>query len=241
MFLIAVCDDEEYFRLQEKKLITAYMKKSGYDFRIDVFSSGKKLLEQEAEGIRYDVVFLDINMEELDGMETARKIREISHDIFIAFVTAYANYALDGYQVDAVRYILKNNLTLAESVFECMDTVTAKMNCAAAKKMFHFHEGSKNISLERLLFIESRLHKLEFYIMEEKLNKYTLYGTLNSMEEELSGHTFVRIHQSYLVNMKHIAKVSRYEVLLNNGRKLVIPKKRYQFVEETFVSYKGEL
>ncbi len=241
MFKIAICDDEGHFRRQIQDILIQYMDEKGILFEISEFKSGKDFINLGIGINSYQIVFLDINMEELDGMETARKIREISHDIFIAFVTAYANYALDGYQVDAVRYILKNNLTLAESLFECMDTVTAKMNCAAAKKMFHFHEGSKNISLERLLFIESRLHKLEFYIMEEKLNKYTLYGTLNSMEEELSGHTFVRIHQSYLVNMKHIAKVSRYEVLLNNGRKLVIPKKRYQFVEETFVSYKGEL
>ena len=97
------------------------------------------------------------------------------------------------------------------------------------------------MSLERLLYIESRLHKLEFYIMEDQLNKYSLYGTLNDMEAELADNNFVRIHQSYLVNMKHIAKVSRYEVLLSNGIKLEIPKVRYKFVEETFVSYKGEI
>ncbi len=57
----------------------------------------------------------------------------------------------------------------------------------------------------------------------------------------MQGNDFIRIHQSYLVNMKHIAKVSRYEALLNNGIKLEIPKTRYKFVEETFVSYKGEL
>ena len=63
----------------------------------------------------------------------------------------------------------------------------------------------------------------------------------DELEKELQGNDFIRIHQSYLVNMKHIEKVSRYEALLNNGIKLEIPKARYKFVEETFVSYKGEL
>lgn len=122
-----------------------------------------------------------------------------------------------------------------------MDAITMKMNYVVKKKTFNFNEGTKNVSLERLLYIESRLHKLEFYIMEDQLNKYSLYGTLNDMEAELADNNFVRIHQSYLVNMKHIAKVSRYEVLLSNGIKLEIPKVRYKFVEETFVSYKGEI
>ena len=77
--------------------------------------------------------------------------------------------------------------------------------------------------------------------MEDKLKKYSIYGKLDELEKELQGNDFIRIHQSYLVNMKHIEKVSRYEALLSNGIKLEIPKARYKFVEETFVSYKGEL
>lgn len=122
-----------------------------------------------------------------------------------------------------------------------MDAISDKMNYVIKRKIFNFNEGIKNVSLERLLYIESQLHKLEFYIMEEKLNKYTLYGTLNDMEDELADNTFVRIHQSYLVNMKYIEKVSRYEVLLSNGVKLKIPRARYRYVEETYVSYKGEI
>ena len=77
--------------------------------------------------------------------------------------------------------------------------------------------------------------------MEDRLNKYTLYSTLNDMEKELDNNEFLRIHQSYLVNMKHIEKVSRYEVSLTNGVKLEIPKARYGFVEKAYVSYKGEV
>lgn len=122
-----------------------------------------------------------------------------------------------------------------------MDAIIRKMNCVVKKKTFNFNEVTKNVPLERLLYIESRLHKLEFYIMEDRLNKYTLYSTLNDMEKELDNNEFLRIHQSYLVNMKHIEKVSRYEVSLTNGVKLEIPKARYGFVEKAYVSYKGEV
>lgn len=241
MFRIAVCDDESHFRKCIREILIDYIEKKGCLYEIDEFESGKDFINLGIEIVKYKIVFLDINMDKLDGMKTAQKIREVSNDIFIAFITAFIDYTLEGYRVDAVRYILKNNVNFSELVFECMDAICVKMKYVIKRKTFNFNGETKNISLERLLYIESRLHKLDFYIMEDKLNRYSLYGILNEMEKELADNAFVRIHQSYLVNMKHIAKVSRYEVLLSNGIKLEIPKARYKHVEEIYVSYKGEL
>lgn len=241
MFRIAICDDESHFRKLICEILIDYMDKKGILYEIDEFELGKDFVNLGIEILKYKIVFLDINMDELDGMETAQKIREVSKDIFIVFVTAFINYTLEGYRVDAVRYILKNNVNFSELVFECMDAISMKMNYVVKRKTFNFNEGTKNMPLERLLYVESRLHKLEFYIMEDRLNKYSLYGTLNDMEKELADNAFVRIHQSYLVNMKHIKKVSRYKVLLSNGIELEIPKVRYKFVEEIYVLYKGEI
>ena len=101
---------------------------------------------------------------------------------------------------------MKNNENFAELIFECIDAISKKMNYSVKKKEFKFSEGVKNISLELLLYIESKLHKLNFHIMEDK--------------------AFLRIHQSYLVNMKHILGINRYEAMLNNGIKLKISKDR---------------
>ncbi len=241
MLRIAVCDDEGHFRKQIRKILSDYMDPKGILYDIDEFESGKDFVSLGVEIARYKIVFLDIYMDQMNGMTAARRIREISNDIYIVFVTALIDYVSEGYKVDALRYILKNSADLPEAVFECMDAVTAKMNYVVKRKTFQFNEGTRNIPLERLIYIESRLHKLEFYIMEDRINKYTLYSTLNDMEEELKGNDFLRIHQSYLVNMKHIEKVSRYAVWLNNGMKLEIPKARYKYVEETYVAYKGEI
>jgi len=115
------------------------------------------------------------------------------------------------------------------------------MNYSVKKKEFKFNEGVKNISLELLLYIESKLHKLNFHIMEDKLNTYSLYGKLDEFEKELEDKAFLRIHQSYLINMKHIVSIYRYEAVLNNGIRLKISKDRYKSVKEKFVSYKGEI
>ena len=218
MFRIAICDDERQFRKRIHDILIEYMNENDILYEIDEFESGKDFISLGINLAKYDIVFLDVNMD-----ETAQKIRKVSNDVFIVFVTAFITCAPQGYSVGAIRYILKNNVNFPELIFECMDAISLNMNYVAQKKKFNFNEGTKIVALERLL------------------KKYSIYGKLDELEKELQGNDFIRIHQSYLVNMKHIEKVSRYEALLNNGIKLEIPKARYKFVEETFVSYKGEL
>ena len=120
---------------------------------------------------------------------------------------------------------MKNNEKFAELIFECIDAISKKMNYSVKKNEFKFSEGVKNISLELLLYIESKLHKLNFHIMEDKLNTYSLYGKLDEFEKELEDKAFLRIHR-YLINMKHIVSIYRYKAVLNNGIKLKISKDR---------------
>lgn len=240
MIKMAICDDDSFFIKYTKGILTDYFEEKGVFYEIDEFKSGKDFIGLGIEIVKYKIVFLDINMDEFDGIRTAQKIREISTDIYIAFITAFTDYAIEGYKVDAIRYIMKNNDNFFELVYECMDAVIMKMNYVINTKVFHFNEGTKRVSLERILYIESKLHKLEFYVMEDELNKYTLYGTLNNLEKELEGDSFLRIHQSYLVNMKHIKNIRRYETVMTNGEILKIPKVRFKVVEEKYVSYKGE-
>lgn len=241
MFKIAICDDEKYFIKVIQETLTNYQKEKDILYEIDTFNSGKQLIELGIELVKYKIIFLDINMDGFDGIMTAKKIREISNNIFIAFITASVNYTLEGYKVDAVRYILKDSVSFPDLIYECMDAIHAKMNYVVEKKIFRFKQGIKKVSLDRLLYIESQLHNLEFYIMEDSLNKYTIYGSLNDIEKEFMGSGFLRIHQSYLVNMRHIKKFNRYQILLSNGVLLNIPKSRYKHVEEMIVAYKGEL
>lgn len=241
MVKIAVCDDEKFFRNTVKEYVSNYMKQKGIAYQIDTFQSGKEFVELGIEMVKYKIIFLDINMNQVDGIETAQRIRELSKEVFIVFVTAYVNYTLEGYKVDAVRYLLKNNVNFKESIQECLDAINEKMNYVEVKKEFKFSEGTKMISLNKMLYIESKLHKLEFHVIEDDLKIYTLYDTLNNVENELISYGFVRVHQSFLVNIKHIQGITRYEAFLSNHTKLAIPKARYKYVKDLFISYKGEL
>lgn len=199
------------------------------------------MIELGIEVIKYTAVFLDINMEKIDGIKAAEKIREVSREVFIVFVTAFVNYSLEGYRLDVVRYLLKGNVDFPSMVNECVDALVDKLSYSVTKREFDFKEGKREISLERLLYVESNLHKLEFHVMEDDLKIYTMYETLNALESKLVAKDFVRIHQSYLVNIKYIKNVVRYKVVLTNGIELVIPKARYTYVKEQFILYQGEV
>lgn len=241
MFKIAICDDENFFTEELKELLSGYMMEKGFVFEIDTYSSGEALVELGIDVVQYTVVFLDINMEKIDGIRTAEIIRKISREVFIVFVTAYIDYSLEGYRLDVIRYLLKGNANFQNKVNECMDAIIDKMNYSVTKRKFNFKEGRKEISLERLLYIESHLHILEFHVMEEVETVYTMYEKLDVLENMLSESGFIRIHQSYLVNVKHIRNVVRYKLILINGVELSIPKVRYTEVKKKFIASQGEV
>lgn len=241
MFKIAICDDENLFTEELKELIFGYMMEKDFIFEIDTYNSGEALVKLGVGVVRYTIVFLDINMEKIDGIKTAEMIRKVSREVFIVFVTAYVDYSLEGYRLDVVRYLLKGNANFQSNVNECMDAIIDKMNYSVIKRKFDFKEGRKEIVLDRLLYIESNLHRLEFHVMEDDETVYTMYEILNVMDDMLSENGFIRIHQSYLVNVKCIENVVRYKVILTNGVELSIPKVRYTEVKKKFIAYLGEV
>ncbi|MDE6640436.1 MAG: LytTR family DNA-binding domain-containing protein [Acetatifactor sp.] len=241
MFNIAIVDDEDYFRNDLKELVQNYMIEKGYALQIDTFQSGEEFISLGIGMFKYNIVFLDINMDKVDGVSVAKKIRAINKGVFIVFVTVNVEYVFEGYELDITRYLLKDNSNLESSIIECLDAIIQKINYVVVKKMFKFNETEKQISLDRLLYIESRLHKLEFHVMEESMKLYTMYETLNVIEKQLENFGFIRIHQSYLVNKKYIIDVLRYKAILSNGDELIIPKVRYKEVRDAFIEYQGEV
>ena len=241
MFHIAICDDEEYFRIREKTLIEKYMADKESACQIDLYASGKEMLSAANTVLQYDVIFLDISMEEMDGLETAGKIREQSKDIYIVFVTAYITYALEGYKVGAVRYLLKEDGSLDGALKECLDTITDRMENGEAVYEFDCRDGKKNIPADSILYVESRLHKVIFYVLEDELKEYSRYDRLDNVEQKLRQYGFLRVHQSFLVNMKYAKNVERYKISMGHKTEISISKKYYKGVEMEYIRRQGEI
>ncbi|MCH5267080.1 MAG: response regulator transcription factor [Lachnospiraceae bacterium] len=241
MFRVAICDDEKEYLLTEKELISNYMKTSGYQCEIDTFTSGVQLMEKGSEVARYDIIFLDVNMEAMDGIETAKQIRTYTAKPYIVFLTAFVSYALEGYKVDAIRYLLKDDKMLEKEMAECIDTIVDKMNYVENKHTFEFQEGRKTIRLDAVIYIESNLHRLEFHLLGQDKKTYTMYESLDRIAEELQEYPFCRVHKSYLVNMNYIENIKRYCARLSNGDIISISQSRYNDVRDEFTYYQGDI
>lgn len=108
MFQIAVCDDEKIFVERISEIVKAFFKEQKLECQVDEFYSGEEFVELKEEVGKYDIVFLDMQMDKMNGIETAKYLRKYGEDTFLVFVTAYAEYAATGYQVQATWFVIKD-------------------------------------------------------------------------------------------------------------------------------------
>lgn len=210
---------------------------------MDVFFSGRELADLKEKLSKYDIVFLDINMDELDGIQTAEILRKYNPRAYLVFITAFINYTLQGYKVEAIRYILKDYNNLKPDILEALDTIFEKMNLMDYKITYDFVAvGEVEISVKDIIYIENVMHKVRFHIVKNNQNIILeLYKKLSDVEEELPPKDFARTHQSYLVNSMYIENLKRYEVSLITGEKIPVSKSRYKEVQTAFMSIKGRI
>lgn len=241
MLRIAICDDEQFFQIKIRKLISEYLRKKHIECEIVCFESGEQLLDSIESDLTYEIIFLDVNMKEINGIKTAERIRIISSKVSIVFVTAFITYAIEGYRVEAFRYLLKTDANFSVAMKECLDTIIARMNYVEPWQEFDFQSGKKELSLDRILYIESCLHKTIFYVLENGIKEYSMYEKLDSVQKKLPDAMFCRTHQSYIVNMRYARKVERYKVTLCEDTKVSISKKYYKEVDQKYIRQKGVL
>jgi DNA-binding LytR/AlgR family response regulator len=220
-----------------------YLANQHMEYKIDGFRSGEEFTESDHNMEKYDIVFMDINMDNIDGIEAAKIMRKVCPNTFLIFVTAFINYTLEGYKVEAIRYILKDYETLSENIEEALDTVIAKINVKTPVVIYNFVEdGVKKVPLSQVMYIENKLHKISFHLMENgEENIYNIYKKINEIESDFESEDFVRVHQSFLVNMKYVCSVKRYLAKLQNGTEVPISKQRFKLTVETFIRQKGEI
>ena len=174
MLQIAICDDEQFYREKIQALVRKYLDNHDLTYEFHLFSSGKDFLNQAENSVKFDIVFMDISMDAMDGIRTAMQMRTFHSDTFLVLVTAFIDYVLEGYKVNAVRYLLKDSLDA--SLTECMDAILQKM--LAAQVTFPFINGKKKLHTDNILYIESQKHKSIFFYMGPSPETYEIYRKL---------------------------------------------------------------
>lgn len=225
---IAICDDEELIREQVKKLVA----KQRPDASTDLYSTGEELL---AANKSFDVVFLDIQMDGLNGIETARKLRKENAQTILIFITGIREYVFEAFDVHAFHYLLKPiEEKKFREVFRQAEAEAEKLE-KQAPKLLWIKSGKRKLPLRQdgILYIENRAKKLEIHTEEGVIETY---ASMQDAQAQLK-EAFFRCHRGYLVNMAYIAEYSRTSITLTNGDTIYMAKEKYSLFVKQYLRY----
>ena len=234
MFSIALCEDNSLQREELKNNLSKVLDEIGVEYKLLTFETGEDLLREYPENL--DMLFLDIQMGELTGMETARKVRKYDDKVEIIFITALWDYIQKGYEVRAFRYLIK-----PVKFKELQEQVTACVENILHKRYTYITIKDKNnvlkIRTEDILFLETFERKV---IIHTNSQDYIVKMSMNKLEKELTNKGFFRCHTSYIVNLIKIEEIKK-DYLLINKFTLPVSKHRMKNLKLRLTSLLGDL
>ena len=225
---IAICDDERIISEQIKKLI----EKRIPDACIEAYGQGENLLEAKKH---FDMIFLDIQMDGINGIDTAKAIREKNGETVIIFITGIKEYVFDAFDVAAFHYLLKP--VEEEKFFRVLERAIEEVgkHRKQTQEPLLIRTRTRSITLMRndILYVESHGKKVEIHTKEKNVE---IYAAMNKLEEQL-GEDFYRCHRGYLVNMAYIAEYGSDSITLNNGGTVYLAKEKYGEFVKTYMRF----
>lgn len=234
MIKVCVCDDDETIVNRICSVIDSLSKKNNIISKVEIFYDGATLLNNiQNNNSYYDIIFLDIEMNNMDGIETAKRLRLRDELVHIIYVTSHENYAKDVFSVRPYQFVLKPfKDEIIEKYF--LDVYEEIINNDEA---FEFkHKGTYyKVLLKNIKYFESKNRSIEIHMIDGTVYEY--YDILDKVEKKICNKKidFLRIHKSILVNLKHITK-KRYDyVELVNGEKLMISQTKRAEINERYM------
>lgn len=225
MIRIAVVEDEKTYQDKLKEYIKRFEGECGQSFQITFFKDGLDIVDDYKP--IWDIILMDIKMKHMDGMETAEKIRRYDPAVLIIFITTMAQYAIKGYEVDALDFVLK---PITYSQFsQKMQKALAMLKKGEDKFLLLPQEDRKErVSTNEILFIEVRNHYL--HVVTGRTT-YVMRYSMQEIEKELQDYHFVRCNNSYLVNLKNVTGVQKDSVLVGTHELPISRPKKKLFLK----------
>ena len=213
MLRIGICDDQlnarDVLRFELEKILRDESEQIVYEF--STCASAVRWLEKHPGEI--DLLFLDVEMDGISGMDAAAQIRNFDKEICLVFVTGYTDYVFDGYKVNALDYVIKP--ASAKKLFDVLKRVREQLSDKYDKTFsFKNPEGTYRLPLSNIAYFYSDKRKVNIVCTSrERSLSYSFYGKLDEVEAKLS-HAFVRIHQRYLVNPAHVERIGSENITI---------------------------
>ena len=232
MVRIAIVEDEAASAELLRDYVERYAREYGVDVDVALFSNGLALAEDYRPV--WDLILMDIEMPQLDGMSTAQRIRRVDGSVLLVFVTNIAQYAIQGYEVDAMDYVLKP-VSYPAFVLKFRKALRI-LRERSGKQLLLAREGElERVDTAKLLFAEVADHQLRYHTTQ---GEFSATGTLKELERTLEGEPFVRCNSCYLVNLRHVAGV-KGDMAKVGGQLLKISRPRKRAFLQAISDYYG--
>lgn len=222
MLRIAICDDDLSFTGNLETLILQESRSMGIRADIDVFSDGMTLLKSICSRKRYGLIFIDIEMEQVDGISAARKIRETDRSVLFIYISGYDKYLKELFEIEPFRFLSKP--LDKEKFCRYFKEACHRIGETEVFYQFTFNREIQKVPLKDVVYFESR-NRVVYIFLRDGSTTY-FYGKLNAVEMELadSRKYFLRIHQSFLVNYDYITKMNFYNITISMNEEEIMLK-----------------
>lgn len=224
MLRFALADDDPKDRETLRAYLEQYRQESGEALEVTVYTDGDELVEQYKS--QFDLILLDVQMQFLDGMAAAREIRRVDREVIIIFITNMAQYAIQGYAVDALDYVLKpvSYFAFAKSMGRALERLRRRRRryLSVSSK-----SGTQRVDCARVYYIEADGHSLSYYTADGRLSGT---GTMKEVEESLAGGWFFRCGKGLLVNLEHVEGVTDGDAVVHGTTVQVSRSRRKEFL-----------
>lgn len=233
---ILLCDDDKDFLQRISDTVAGQPVPPGASICITKSSNPAEITDRQLS--QYHIMFLDIDMDERSGMDIARRVRELHLDTVIIFVTNYPEFSMEGYEVRAFRYLLKQEMQQKLPLY----FRDALPEIPHDKKELRFSVNAEpyRVAYKDILYLESQQRIVVLHTENPLQGGDRFYGKLEDLVNELEPDGFLRIQKSYLVNMAHIKKLNYDKVALSNGEELPVSQKRYAQIKIQYLGWKNK-
>lgn len=234
MIRLAIVEDEDNYAIQLEKYINKYEQESSSVFKVTRFKDGDEIVNNYK--CQFDIILMDIEMKFMDGMSAAEEIRKVDKDVVIMFITNMTNYAIRGYQVDALDYVIKPVKYFAFS--QKLDRALTRISKHKTKKSItvEYSNGIQKIDVDNIIYIETEGHNLLIHLEATTIK---IRAKLKDYEEMLAEDDFFRINKGYLVNLKHVEGIEGTSCIIAD-EKLIISRNRTSDFMQTLVEYMSD-